>query len=235
MICVDEVSLLPQFGPNASGGLLSVSPLGLGLNVNSGEVDPAASTPGIYVVTNSIAANGGCASATNDFTIEILQMDDASFSYAQSSYMTTDPAPTLTITGLSGGTFTETTGNLVIDASTGELDLSASTVGGPYTVQYATNGPCPTTNTFAVTLTSNVSIEEQELIRIKVYPNPTNGIIYIDVDDKLLTQVQLFDTRGRLVITSNEAQIDLSNLDAAIYFLYIKLDGAMYTKRIVKE
>ena len=65
------------------------------------------------------------------------------------TYSLTTPAPT--ITGQSG-TFSESTGNLSIDSSTGVITLNSSTA-GTYTVVYTTNGSCP--NTVNNTITVN--------------------------------------------------------------------------------
>ena len=65
------------------------------------------------------------------------------------TYSLTTPAPT--ITGQSG-TFSESTGNLSIDSSTGVINVNSSTA-GTYTVVYTTNGSCP--NTVNNTITVN--------------------------------------------------------------------------------
>ena len=65
------------------------------------------------------------------------------------TYSLTTPAPT--ITGESG-TFSESTGNLSIDSSTGVINVNNSTA-GTYTVVYTTNGSCP--NTVNNTITVN--------------------------------------------------------------------------------
>ena len=64
--------------------------------------------------------------------------------------------PTPTISGTTGGTFSSTAG-LSINASTGEIDLSASTA-GTYTVSYLTSG-----NTMRVTGTFDVTIRRMKM------------------------------------------------------------------------
>jgi surface protein len=64
------------------------------------------------------------------------------------TYSLTTPAPT--ITGETG-TFSESTGNLSIDSSTGVITLNSSTA-GTYTVVYTTNGTCPNTVNNTVTI-----------------------------------------------------------------------------------
>ena len=64
------------------------------------------------------------------------------------TYSLTTPAPT--ITGQSG-TFSESTGNLSIDSSTGVINVNSSTA-GTYTVVYTTNGSCPNTVNNTITI-----------------------------------------------------------------------------------
>ena len=64
------------------------------------------------------------------------------------TYSLTTPAPT--ITGESG-TFSESTGNLTIDSSTGVINVNSSTA-GTYTVVYTTNGSCPNTVNNTITI-----------------------------------------------------------------------------------
>lgn len=73
-----------------------------------------------------------------DFAFDI-GLDDASFAYTNSSYSISDTDPTPTITGETGGTFTATAG-LVINATTGVIDLSESTIAN-HTITYTTNDP----------------------------------------------------------------------------------------------
>ena len=66
----------------------------------------------------------------------IANCTDASFSYPLDSYPTNGTDPTPTITGDAGGTFTATPSGLTLNASTGEITLSTSTVNS-YTIRYS--------------------------------------------------------------------------------------------------
>ncbi len=116
------------------------------INSTTGEIDLDQTTPGTYVVTYTVQG----VSSTQDVTVNAV--DNAGFSYSASSYEPTDADPTPTITGLTGGTFSGTTG-LVINSTTGEIDLSASTV-ATHTITYDTTSSgssvCPNTSTQTV-------------------------------------------------------------------------------------
>ena len=65
----------------------------------------------------------------------IANCTDASFSYPLDSYPTNGLNPTPTITGDAGGTFTATPSGLTLNASTGEITLSTSSINS-YTIRY---------------------------------------------------------------------------------------------------
>ena len=85
---------------------------------------------------------------------EYHRADNILLTGTPTEYCVSGSDPTPTITGTTGGTFSSTTG-LSINASTGEIDLSASTA-GTYTISYLTSSNlCAVTGTFAVTITND--------------------------------------------------------------------------------
>ncbi len=118
-----------------------------------GYFNPAAAGPGTYTFTYTWNDGQGCVvSASN--TITVVNPYDATFNYSSTSYCqnAADPTPTVT---QSGGTFSSTPAGLVINATTGTIDVSASTP-GTYTVQYdrgyGTTSVCGDTKTQTVTI-----------------------------------------------------------------------------------
>jgi len=63
----------------------------------------------------------------------------AAFSYSASSFTQADSNPTPTITGTTGGTFSGTSGLVFVSTSTGEINLSASTIAA-HVVTYTVDG-----------------------------------------------------------------------------------------------
>ena len=76
------------------------------------------------------------------------------FHYSAASYATSDPDPSPIIDGMAGGTFSAAPG-LSINTTTGVIDVSASTVGGPYNVTYTVNSQCTLSKTVQVSITSS--------------------------------------------------------------------------------
>jgi hypothetical protein len=142
--CANGTDPSPTITGTAGGAFTSTA--GLVINSGTGEIDLDASTVGTYSITYTTT---GVCPANQSVNVTINAADNAGFSYSASSYEPTDSDPTPTITGLTGGTFSGTTG-LVINSSTGEIDLSASTVAS-HTITYDTTSSgssvCPNTST----------------------------------------------------------------------------------------
>lgn len=136
------------------GGVYS-STTGLSIDGATGEINIATSTPGTYTVTYFIAAANGCTSFSTTTNVTITPAPVAMISYAGSPYCSNGTTATVTQTGTNGGTYSSTTG-LSIDATTGTIDLAASTA-GTYTVTYtvaAANGCAIYTTTTNVAITA---------------------------------------------------------------------------------
>ncbi|MHA7055901.1 T9SS type A sorting domain-containing protein [Aquimarina sp. M1] len=146
--CVNNADPTPTI-TGLAGGTFS-SGAGLSLNASSGQIDLSASTPGTYTVTYT--TSGTCSNSSN-VSVTINASDDASFSYSASTYCVSDSDPTPTITGLAGGAFSSGAG-LSLNASSGQIDLSASTP-GTYTVTYTTSGTCPNSSNVSVTINAS--------------------------------------------------------------------------------
>ena len=153
--CEDASDPIPTVTDNVGAGTFSSTTGLVFVSTSTGEVDISASTSGAtYVITYTDTD-----AATATFSLTVNALDNAAFSYSQSSYSPTDADPTPTITGLAGGTFSAGTGLVFVDSgsntgsSTGEIDLSASTIAS-YTITYTTAGTCPNTSTQSVEIAS---------------------------------------------------------------------------------
>jgi gliding motility-associated-like protein len=168
-ICADETYTLGgSFGGGASSVLWTTS--------GDGSFDDATSTAAVYTpagtdipavgasvntVTLTLTTDdptGPCSSVSSNMTLTINPMEDASFSYGSGTYCTTASDPSPTISGVGGGTFSGPAA-LSINPSSGLIDVSASTIGGPYTVTYTTPGTCTSSSTFDITITSGADAQ----------------------------------------------------------------------------
>jgi hypothetical protein len=81
---------------------------------------------------------------------------------------------------------------------------------------------------------------ENELERITVYPIPTKNMLHISSPGMTVQSATIYDIRGRKVnevqfTPEKNYQIDMSLLDASIYFIKITSESGSITKRIIKQ
>jgi gliding motility-associated-like protein len=115
----------------------------------------ATSQTGTITVTPSL---GSCTGNPRTLTITINPSPDPSFSYPVTTYCPTEGDPVATIIGTAGGNFTSSPNTLILNASTGEIDLSASPFGN-YIVSYNLSGSCATSQTANITIAENPSVD----------------------------------------------------------------------------
>jgi gliding motility-associated-like protein len=128
------------------GGNFTASPAGLSLDAASGNINLAASTPGTYTITYVTPA-GFCSSSSSE-VVTIEAFTDAYFEYDASAYCPVGSIlPTI---DNPGGTFNAVAG-LDMDLTTGAINLSGSTPGGPYNIIYNSPG-CTEQDTFQLTV-----------------------------------------------------------------------------------
>jgi hypothetical protein len=123
-------------------GTYGSTPAGLVFaNAGTGEINLATSTAGTYDI--SFTTTGACPNSSTQ-PIVIGTAQDASFSYGSANYCTSSNNPLPVING-TAGTFSSTPTGLDINPTTGEILLSSSTPGGPYTITntLAASGTCP--------------------------------------------------------------------------------------------
>lgn len=171
--CSSEANPSPTFSGGGVAGNFT-APGGLSINASTGQVNLALSTAGTYTVTNTINS-AGCGIIVATAPITITKLPVATFSYAGSPYCSsaTNPLPTYSGGGVAG-TFTSTAG-LIINASTGEVNLATSTP-GTYTVTntIAAAGGCA-----QVTATASIRITAQPAAVIYYTGSPwcvTSGV-----------------------------------------------------------
>ena len=201
--CATGVATVTQTGQ--AGGTYA-STAGLVINASTGVIDLVTSTAGTYTVTYSLS-NGTCSNTTTT-SVTINALPTATIGYAGSPYCATGTA-VVTQTGQAGGTYSSTAG-LVINASTGAIDLVASTA-GTYTVTYSyTDGVC------ANSTTSNLTIVALPVASISYPNNPycTTGAAAV-----VRTGVSggVFSSTTGLSINSNTGTIDLAASSPGTY------------------
>jgi hypothetical protein len=84
-------------------------------------------------------------------------------------------------------------------------------------------------------------IDESLLDNLSIYPNPTNGLFYLEVTDLKPVSVRVFDNSGRLVkamesVDDQRFLIDLSHYNSGVYIVEVMLEsGSAISKKILKN
>ena len=85
----------------------------------------------------------------------------------------------------------------------------------------------------------SVGLEENELSNVSVYPNPSNGIVNIEVelDGSSTASINVLNNLGQIVFnetqsTDGKMRIDLSTLSTGVYTVKVDIDGKTTAQRI---
>lgn len=82
------------------------------------------------------------------------------------------------------------------------------------------------------------AIGEHNGRNVKIYPNPTSGIVHVNAESQLVSEVQVFDMFGKMLfrksVGENEFAVDLSRYHAGTYMLRIISRDGVETVKIVK-
>ena len=135
---------------------------------------------------------------------------------------------TLTFSYIEGELNDIAEGDLVLELQAD--DDSWTTYGGTVdevnnTVSYTFNDPVSFKAVTASSVNATLTIKDIYPLdsRISVYPNPTANRIYIQGEN--VFQAELFDLRGRKVKSTNQKQIDLSDITSGSFILKVTTDN----------
>ena len=148
-----------QSGSSATGPWTDITPNG----TNPTYDVPAGLSVTTYYRRRVTATHNGngrqCIGYTNVISVTITALPTATIAYTGSPFCAIGTA-TVTQTGQNGGTYSSTAG-LIINTTTGTINLATSTP-GPYTITYSfTNGACPNTTTASITIVAFPTITTQ--------------------------------------------------------------------------
>ena len=76
---------------------------------------------------------------------------------------------------------------------------------------------------------------EELISAFNIYPNPVNDKLYIETEVEI-EEVSIFDVYGRQQVNMTTGQqVDVANLNSGVYFVMIKTNEGVVTKRFVKK
>lgn len=239
----DEVTVtvheLPTIGATASD-----NPICIGLEVtlngtgadnydwDNGVVDGVAFTPGsVGVWTYTVIGTDefGCESTS---TIDVEVVDEIVLSGTTTMAIEGDGSIDLTVSG-GGGSYTFDWDN----DGTGDFDDDEDLSGlepGIYTVVVRSEAGCETTRTFEVG--SQLSITNNGMVNLEVYPNPTTNAITISLEGAF--EYQIVALNGEVLVngkTSDSELVDLSQFASGVYFVKVNTEENAAVVRVVKK
>jgi hypothetical protein len=95
--------------------------------------------------------------------------------------------------------------------------------------------------TLTITFNQTLSIDEQELSQVRLFPNPSNGILNMSTSaSNSLNEALVYDVLGKQVSRfqnenlTQQQQFDISHLKRGLYLVRLELkDGSSITKKVI--
>ncbi|MFN4932110.1 MAG: hypothetical protein ACK5HE_11940, partial [Bacteroidota bacterium] len=200
-------------------GSFTAVPAGLNIDPVTGAITPLGSIAGTYQVTFS---GPGCPDFTTSTTVVIDNGPIASISYSGTQFCQSGTNPIPNISGVTGGTFSSFPAGLVVQSSTGEINLAGSTPGN-YSVVYSTSGICPASDTITIVIIPaiNASFSYSDTLFCVTQNDPTAQLI-------AGASYGIFSASPSTLVFSNASNgtIDLSASAAGTYIVINSVNGS---------
>lgn len=142
---------------------------------------------------------------------------------------------TLTAAGASSYTWSNgmTSGNITVSFP---IDI-------PYyfTVTGVSNNGCTATSSITLNVSKCVGIEDVLATNgfVQVYPNPTNGDVFLVFSEVLENQLEVIDVTGKILIsktlTGQKINLNISHLVNGVYYVKVSNEKGLSTSKIVKQ
>src|SRR5690606_5625176 len=112
--------------------------------------------------------------------------------------------------------------------------------GGTYLVTLTISGICGTSTYMDSVTVGVVGIDEFNTINFSMFPNPTNGTVTITTPELISNAtIDVLDATGRLIstttMTGSVHNLENTNLESGIYFVRIRSNDKMSTKRLIVQ
>ncbi len=76
------------------------------------------------------------------------------------------------------------------------------------------------------------SLEENLIQTVEIYPNPTNSLLYFEIENNAIKSIRVTDCKGQIVLFSSykSGPIDVSKLETGIYYLQLNYTSGEITQ-----
>ena len=114
---------------------------------------------------------------------------------------------------------------------------------GVYTIQISHKGTIVNASQdYSLVVTgfdsTTLSVNENLLDSIELYPNPTAGKLYFSIPQNIdIDWIGVYDVLGKQILAPSIDlnEIDITSLNAGVYFVKMQSQGRMVTKKIIKK
>ena len=193
---------------------------------------------GTFIQDNVVQASKDCSGWSVNLTTTVNSLSATQSQTNPSSAITNDGSASVADTGGNAAATTtyvwKKNGNVIA----GQTNASITNQGvGNYTCDI-TKGGCTIQNTFSLSVplsTTDFALNSY----FKVFPNPTTGVININMTDFRTAKTTLYDLNGKVlktqVIENTSSKINISDLSKGVYLLKIETENGSITKQIIKD
>jgi subtilisin family serine protease len=109
---------------------------------------------------------------------------------------------------------------------------------GFYSVSFTSEDGC--TSYSSAYNWGTLSLDEQSIHTVELYPNPTRSELTIAASNGLIHSFDISDSQGKIIVTHRITpapfhQVTVADLASGIYFVKIQLNSGVYTMKFIKE
>jgi hypothetical protein len=89
----------------------------------------------------------------------------------------------------------------------------------------------------AMSTINYIGLDEANLVKANVYPNPANQVLHIELDEQEELSIEIVDLSGKTVLNGNYgltygAEVNTADLQAGMYILKMNVNGKFASQRI---
>ncbi|RZL43373.1 MAG: T9SS type A sorting domain-containing protein, partial [Pedobacter sp.] len=82
-------------------------------------------------------------------------------------------------------------------------------------------------------LYQNLSINDNQISKISIYPNPAIDVLNIS---QMANEITIYDVFGRIILAAkNTSEVNISNLSSGNYIVKLNIDGNSFTQKFIKK
>jgi hypothetical protein len=115
-----------------------------------------------------------------------------------------------------------------------ETTFTETLAEGIYTYNtVARNGNKYSQPAFVTVVNGLVEVVEMETMKVSVYPNPTSGILNVEIGENF--NATIYNYQGQVVMRNNisNGQIDMSKLSSGVYFVEIRTNNNVSVEKVI--